>query len=334
MSGTGRAEVAGAEAEHGARNAEQLREANACLVLATVKAQAMAAASECAACDLREANEHLVVATVHAQTMAEVARQATVEMAYRARLEGELLEARKLETLGRLAGGVAHDFNNLITTIMGYTDRGSLVAPPGSELAGFFQAIDKAAGKAAELTRQLLAYAGQGKLMVTAVDLGIVAKEAVQLLAVAMPDHVVLRCDLADALPLVQADPTQIFQIVMNLIGNAAEAFPAGAAGQITVRTGTRQAGAAIPGPGAWMLPLAAGGSAWLEVADTGAGMAPEVLARIFEPFFTTKRTGHGLGLAAVLGILRDHGGGLRVWSEPGLGSAFTVGLPAWHGPG
>jgi signal transduction histidine kinase len=323
----------GAEAEHGALNAVRLREANASLVLATLQAQTMVTASELAAVQLREANEHLVIATVHAQMMTEVAEQATVQTAYRAKLEAELLESRKLETLGLLAGGVAHDFNNLITTIMGYADRGSLMVDPDSEVARFFKAIDKAAGKAAELTRHLLAYAGQGRLVVTEVDLGMVVKEMAQLLTATLPREVTLHCDLADALPSVEGDPTQLFQIVMNLVINAAQACPAGTPGQIRVRTGVRTYLEAGDGPGSWILPMPAGHPVLLEVSDNGAGMAPEILARIFDPFFTTKRTGHGLGLAAVVGILRSHGGGLRVWSQPGQGASFTLFLPAVASP-
>jgi signal transduction histidine kinase len=331
MTGTGHSQAMADEAERGALNAEHLREANANLVLATVNAQTMAEASAQAAVQLREANEHLVVATVKAQMMTEVAEQATAQMVYRAKLEGELLEARKLEAMGVLAGGVAHDFNNLITTIMGYSDRGSLMVEPGSELARFFKAIDKAARKAAELTHQLMAYAGQEEILATEVDLCIVVKEVIQLLAASIPRHVQVRSELA-VLPLVKGDPTQIFQIVMNLVVNAAQACPAGTEGRVTVRTGTEELIEAVAGAGSWILPLAAGSYATLEVVDTGAGMAPEVMARIFEPFFSTKPSGHGLGLAAVIGILRAHGGGLRVQSEPGRGSSFKVYLPVWQG--
>ncbi|MDR3670924.1 MAG: ATP-binding protein [Holophaga sp.] len=327
----------GAEAVHDPLEAQQLREANEALVLATLHAQAMAAASEQAAARVQEANEHLVVTTVHAQMMTELAQQATVQLAFRSRLEAQLLEARKLETLGVLAGGVAHDFNNLITTIMGYTEMGRLAVERGSEPARCFAAIDQAAKKAGELTRQLLAYSGKGAIQTAPVDLAIVVKEIAQLLSVSIPSQVTLQFDFADRLPLVKGDPTQIFQIVMNLITNASEACAVGNGGWITLRTRARQIDAADQDSAGWILPPLPGPYATLEVADTGAGMTPEVLGRIFEPFFTTKAAGHGLGLAAVVGILRGHGGGLKVFSEPGRGSSFTLYLPAppiWFGPG
>jgi signal transduction histidine kinase len=278
---------------------------------------------------LREANQHLVVATVHAQMLQGQAERATAQLVNRSMLEAQLLETQKMETLGMLAAGVAHDFNNLITTIMGYTDLGRLSVAPGSDPARFFEAIDHAAMKAGELTRQLMAYSGKGKRQTVEVDLGIVVKETAQLLSVSIPGHVTLRCDLADRLPFVMGDPTQIFQIVMNLLANASEACAEGTKGRIILRTRAQLVDSAALESAGWVLPPAPGRYATLEVADTGAGMAPEVLARILEPFFTTKPTGHGLGLAAVTGILRGHGGGLRVQSVPGRGSSFTLFLPA-----
>ena len=310
-------------------DAQHLVEANECLVLATLHAQAMAAASENAAGRAREANEQLVVATVHAQMAAEHAEQATVNLANRSRVEARLVETQKQETISVLAGGVAHDFNNLIATIMGYTEMGRLVVEPGSDLARFLESIDKAAVKAGELTRQLMAYSGKGSRTVAEVDLGIVVKEIVQLLAVSFPEHVVVTCELADRLPFLKGDATQIFQVVMNLLTNAVEAFAAGAEGRITLRTSAQRVDSASLESGGWILPAVPGHYATLEVEDTGSGMTPEVLRRELEPYFTTKHTGHGLGLAAVTGILRSHGGGLRVSSQPGLGSSFTLFLPA-----
>jgi CheY-like chemotaxis protein len=127
----------------------------------------------------------------------------------------------------------------------------------------------------------------------------------------------------------VKGDPTQIFQIVMNLLTNACEAFAAGAEGRITLRTASQRVDAAALESAGWILPVVPGHYATLEVTDTGSGMTPETLQRVLEPYFTTKQTGHGLGLAAVTGILRSHGGGLRVLSQLGLGSSFTLFLPA-----
>jgi signal transduction histidine kinase len=308
---------------------ELLREANEGLVIATVNAQAMADAAEQAAAQLREANENLVIATVNAQTMAQVAEQAAAQISYTAHLEAQLLEAQKLETLGVLAGGVAHDFNNLLTAILGNANLGTMAAAEGRSVAPCFEAIEKAAMRAAGLTRQLLAYAGTGKPVMAEVDLGIVTKEVSQVFAASIPRNVTLHCDLAERLPLVQGDATQIFQVLMNLVTNAAEACQAGREGRITIRTREEDVDEAALGAGHWVLPLAPGRYATLEVGDTGEGMEPEVVKRAFEPFFSTKFTGRGLGLAAVMGIIRSHGGGLWVGSEPDCGSSFKIFMPA-----
>jgi signal transduction histidine kinase len=273
-----------------------------------------------------------VVAKVPARMMPQLAEQATEQLAYRTRLEARLVEAQKLETLGLLAGGVAHDFNNLINTIMGYTDLGRLEVESGGNPAHCFEGIDRATRKARELTLQLMAYAGKGESRVEELDLGVVAKEIAHLLGVSLPGNVTLRCDLADRIPFVKGDPTQIFQVAMNLFTNAFEACPASSPGRITLRTCTRQVDPAALGSGGWVLPLTPGCYATLEVTDNGVGMTSEILARVLEPFFTTKPTGHGLGLAAVTGILRSHRGGLRVVSEPSRGSSFTIFLPAMAG--
>jgi signal transduction histidine kinase len=200
-----------------------------------------------------------------------------------------------------IVGGVAHNFNNLLTTIVGNASLGLMAAPEG-DLTACFTAIENAAMRAAELTRQLLAYAGKGKLMVTEV--------------------------VAEGLPPVEGDTTQMFQVVLNLVTNAAEAFPADAGGLVTVRTREVQVDQAAIDSGRWSLPLVPGRYVTLEVADTGTGMKPDVAARAFEPFFTTKFTGRGLGLAAVLGTLRSHRGSLKVRSDPGQGSSFKLYLP------
>jgi len=327
-----RQEDTGPGGRNGGGNPRELREANAVLVLATLHAQTMATASEQAAAQVREANENLVVATVHAQRMTEQAEQALEQLAYRAKLEAQIVEAQKLETLSVLAGGVAHDFNNLITTIMGYTEMGRLELGKGGNPAHCFEAIDKATKKAGELTSQLMAYAGHGERRVEEVDLGIVAKEVAHLLRVSLPVNVALRCDLADRVPFIKGDPTQIFQVAMNLLTNAYEACPPQTPGQIMLRTCARQVDLADLGSAGWVLSPAPGHFATLEVTDNGVGMTSGILARILDPFFTTKPTGHGLGLAAVTGILHSHGGGLRVTSEPNRGSSFTLFLPAMTG--
>jgi PAS domain S-box-containing protein len=246
-----------------------------------------------------------------------------------AKLAATLHEAQKLETLGVLAGGVAHDFNNLLTIIIGNANLGSLAAEPEGEPAACFVAIERAAMRAADLTRQMLAYAGKGKLMVAEVDLDLLVRETTLLLAIPFPSRVSLQCDPAGHLPLVKGDATQLFQIVLNLITNAAEAFGPETPGRITVSTGEEILDQAAIDAGDWALPLTPGRYVTLEVADSGPGMTPEVMARAFDPFFTTKFTGRGLGLAAVIGTLRSHQGGLRVRSTPDRGTSFKLYLPA-----
>ena len=279
--------------------------------------------------DLKEANESLVLASVRAQIEADAARKDVERLARQADLDARLMESQKLETLALLAGGVAHDFNNLLTSIFGYVDMARLAGAKGKECLRHLDSIDKTVHKAVALTRQLLAYAGKGSTQVKAVDLTHLVQEMVQILSVSIPKMVALRCDLADRLPFVKGDGTQLLQLLMNLISNGAEAFAPGAVGQITVRTRAEGFEAAPPGSERWALPLAPGRFATLEVIDSGVGMAPDLLERIFEPYYTTKTTGHGLGLAAVMGIIRAHGGALQVQSDPGRGSSFKVFLPA-----
>jgi PAS domain S-box-containing protein len=250
------------------------------------------------------------------------------------RFDSECQQTHRSETIAVLAGGVAHDFNNLLTAILGSATLGILAMDEGTDPVPFFRTIEKAALKAADLTRQLLAYAGKGKYLVAEVELNIAALEIIQILSGTLPPKVTLHCDLAERMPCVKADATQIFQILMNLITNAREAFAPGDGGRITIRTRAEILDAHPPEAGAWVLPAKPGRYASLEVVDTGSGMAPEVAAKAFEPFFTTKFTGRGLGLAAVLGILRAHGGGLMVLSEPGHGSSFKLFLPALPEPG
>jgi PAS domain S-box-containing protein len=252
--------------------------------------------------------------------------------AEKSQLEARLQEAKKLETLGVIAGGVAHDFNNLLAAIMGFANLGSMAVASKGDPAPFLAGIEKASMRAADLTRQLLAYAGKGKYVLTEMDLDILIKEVIQILSVSIPKNVEFRCELADRLPFVMGDSAQILQVLMNLITNASESFEEGQPGLITVMTLTELVEEPIAKSDTWILPLASGRYSTLEVIDTGKGMTPEVLARIFEPFFTTKFTGRGLGLSAVMGILGGHGGGLRVISAPGLGSSFKIYLPAMRG--
>jgi len=249
-----------------------------------------------------------------------------------AKLQAKLQQVKKLQTLGILAGGVAHDFNNLLAAIMGNANLGSLLAEPGSRLAAYFEAIERASLRASSLTSQLLAYAGKGKLSVTEVDLDIIVKEVDHVLSVSIPPGVEVRYDLADRLPFVKGDPTQIFQVIMNIVTNASEAIPKEHGGVVTLRTSSERIHESDLESSDWILPVAPGQYATLEVADTGVGMAPEIQALAFDPFFSTKFTGRGLGLAAVLGILGSHGGGIKIRSALGRGSSFKIFFPAMQG--
>ncbi len=243
-------------------------------------------------------------------------------------LEDQLRRAQKLESLGLLAGGVAHDFNNLLTGILGNASLVLDVTPPDSEVRGMLQDIIRASERAADLTRQLLAYAGKGKFVIEPVDASAVVRDIGDLLRSSVPRTVELALDLAPDPPRIEGDPTQIQQLVMNLILNAVEA--AGEKpGMVRIATGVREIGRADditqfrpdpPPPGRYVS---------IRVSDNGCGMSEIVKAQIFDPFYTTKFTGRGLGLAAALGIVRSHRGAIAVQSAEGRGSTFDVLLPA-----
>jgi CheY-like chemotaxis protein len=231
-----------------------------------------------------------------------------------------MLEAQKLESLGVLAGGIAHDFNNLLTVILANATfaRGDL-AGSATRLAH----IEGAARRAADLCRQMLAYAGRGTFVVENLDLAQLVQDTAQLLQVSISKKARLTLQLTPGLPAIRADASQLSQVVMNLVINASEALDGGS-GEIRLRT---QLGRPEETPGGVVhsFDLPAGECVCLEIADTGHGMGPATLARVFDPFFTTKFTGRGLGLAAVLGIMRVHNGALTVHSLPGTGTTFRL---------
>ena len=227
----------------------------------------------------------------------------------RKRLESELLSAQKLESLGRLAGGVAHDFNNLLTGIIGYSSLLLERANGDAELTRDLGEIKRAADRAAELTKQLLAFGRRQVLKPRPLDLNSVLAEVGGLLQRLLGDHVELELLPAPDLGIVRADPGQIEQVIVNLAVNASDAMPHG--GRLSIET--RNAG---------------NGSVELVVVDTGIGMDEQTLSQIFEPFFTTRDEGVGLGLASVYGIVHQSGGEVTVESTPGAGSMFTVRLP------
>ncbi len=246
----------------------------------------------------------------------------------RKRSELALLQAQKMESLGVLAGGVAHDFNNLLVTILGNASLALLKLPADTPAREELGQIELAGQRAAELCRQMLSYAGRSRMEVEAVTINTLVQEMTQLLRVSLPKGVSIAFRLGENLPAVQADPTQIRQVVMNLVINAGEAIGE-RAGTITLTSGTLEADREYLSLAHMDKDSEPGSYLFLEVSDTGSGMSPETLARIFDPFFTTKFTGRGLGLASVLGIIRSHKGGLRVYSELGVGTSFKVLLPA-----
>ncbi len=248
-------------------------------------------------------------------------------------MERKLLEAQKLESLGLLAGGVAHDFNNLLTVIQGNAGMLRDLEDEPETAATCLRNIEETCRRASDLVRQMLAYSGRGRLDVQSANLNQVVQEITQLLAVSIPKAVELRYELSPALPTIEADMAQLQHVVMNLVTNAAEAIGE-APGAITLRTGAGDLDALEAAALRVSETLKPGRFVYLEVEDTGAGMDAETLARIFDPFFTTKFTGRGLGLAAMQGIVRGHGGGVRILSEPGQGTTFRVYFPVQGGAG
>ena len=246
----------------------------------------------------------------------------------RKRAEQALLQRQRLESTGVLAGGVAHDFNNLLTGILGGISYALETLPASHESRPILRNALTASERAALLVRQLLAYAGKGTFMVERVDLTELTILTSNLVRASVPKCIQLNVQAGHPTPPIEADSSQIQQIIMNLIINAAEAIGEDNPGVITVRTEEEWIG----GPDS-VEDLAPGVYAVLEVVDTGCGMTEDVQARIFEPFFTTKFTGRGLGLAAVMGIVRSAKGAIRVRSAPGEGTSFRVLLPARGDP-
>jgi PAS domain S-box-containing protein len=249
----------------------------------------------------------------------------SIDITERKAAEEALRRAAKEESLTVLAGGVAHDFNNLLAAILGHA---SLAMKQLPETSPARRHVEKAAGaveRAADLTRQMLAYSGRGHFVVRPTDVNALARENLPLLEVAVPKSVRLEALLAPDLPLVDADVGQVQQVLMNLVINAAEAIGE-RGGTVTLATNVREVTAADHH--LWRAsgqPLVPGPHVALEVRDDGPGMDVETVDRIFEPFFTTKFTGRGLGLAAVLGVVRGHRGALSVESAPGRGTTFRI---------
>jgi len=244
-------------------------------------------------------------------------------------METRLRHAQKLESLGALAGGIAHDFNNLLVGVLGNADLALTMLPRHSDVRPLVDDIKEASHRAADLCRQMLAFSGRGRFIVAPIDLTTLLHDMTPILEASVSKRARLERKTEHALPLIEADAAQIRQVVVNLLTNASEALsPEG--GVITLATGlmfgdrmTLDALNAEP-------KLPEGPYVFLEVADTGSGMDLATRERMFEPFFSTKFTGRGLGLAAVLGIVRAHHGAIRVDSNPGRGTSVRILFPAF----
>jgi signal transduction histidine kinase/CheY-like chemotaxis protein len=257
------------------------------------------------------------------------AKQAAAEKLEFAR---RLQETQKLESLGILAGGIAHDFNNLLTTILGNANlaRGEMV---DDSLANkCLQRIEAASIRAANLCKQMLAYSGKGHFIIRRLDLSSLVEQTIELLRLSIQKKASLNLNLAPALPPVMADATQLQQILMNLVINAAEAIGE-RGGFIRISTGITRVDQEHLSQLTGATQISIGDYVFIEVTDDGCGMSPETQARVFDPFFTTKFTGRGLGLAAVLGIVRGHRGAISLRSELGKGTTFKLLLPKAEGP-
>jgi PAS domain S-box-containing protein len=265
------------------------------------------------------------------------------------KLEKQLLHTQKLESLGVLAGGIAHDFNNILTVMIGNADLGLMKISPESPVTDNLHKIKQAAFRAADLSKQMLAYSGKGQFVIEHTDLNCVLEEMLHMLEVSISKKIALRLELNRPLQPVEADITQIQQVIMNLIINASEAI-GDDNGVITITTQDVICDKNYLNNIAPSENLPEGNYVVLMVADTGCGMDQDTIAKIFDPFFTTKFTGRGLGMSALQGIIKGHKGAINIYSEPGKGSIFKIFLPAsvtpvpnltvnpnnteWHGNG
>ena len=241
--------------------------------------------------------------------------------------ERQMLEAQRLEGLSVLAGGVAHQLNNLLVVIMGNASLAGSDLSANHPARAFLAEIEVASERAARLARQMLAYSGRGGFAVRLLDLNDVVRTTCEALTRELPDELSVQVETARQPLEIQADESQVAQLVLSLVANAAEAMQS-RAGAVVVKTSTAvaTADALAHGPVRW--DLVPGPCARLDVVDAGPGIAPEVLARVFEPFYSTRLTGRGLGLPAALGIVRGHKGALTIDSVLGQGTRVAVFLP------
>jgi two-component system cell cycle sensor histidine kinase/response regulator CckA len=264
------------------------------------------------------------------QSVLTIARDMTeLRRAEQERLDFErrILETQKLESLGVLAGGVAHDFNNLLMAILGNIELALTEMPPDTPGREAIARVETVGRRAADLTRQILAYSGKGKFVIERIDLNAMVAEMTDLLRVSIGKNVTLGCEFASNLPQVEGDASQLRQVAMNLLVNASDAI-GNDTGLVTISTGSVCVDSDLLLPLSPGVELQAGKYVFLDVVDTGCGIDAEIIHRIFDPFFTTKFTGRGLGLAAALGIARGHRGAIQVQSRKGAGTKFRLLLP------
>jgi PAS domain S-box-containing protein len=250
--------------------------------------------------------------------------------AEREKLQAQLNQVQKMESIGRLAGGIAHDFNNLLVSIIGYAELGMMREAPDNQLYTHLKRIKEAGERAAELTRQILAFSRQQMLEMKTLDLNLVISEFVPMLRRLIGEDIVLQTRLADNLPPIKADKGQLEQVLMNLIVNARDAMPDG--GKLIIKTAYVVLDEAYV---AKHLGAQLGPQVLLAVSDTGHGIDAAIQQHIFEPFFTTKEReqGTGLGLATVFGIIKQHQGNIWVYSDPDKGTTFKIYLPLADAP-
>jgi signal transduction histidine kinase len=273
------------------------------------------------------AQDYLVKGDIDARLVVRALRHA-IERGRAEAAERRLLQAQRLESLALLAGGIAHQLNNLLVVILGNANLAAAGLETHDPLRQYLVEIESASQKAARLSRQMLAYSGRGGVVMRPVDLNEVVRSACLAFRDRVPDHVRLRMELSPGALRIAADETQIAQLIINLVANATEAIDSGG-GDVILATAAVAAGSPDFERAYTTPDLPAGRYMELVVGDTGEGVPPSAAERLFEPFFSTRLTGRGLGLPAALGIVRGHGGAIAVESAPGQGTRVRVLLPA-----
>lgn len=249
------------------------------------------------------------------------------DISARKHLESQILLAQKYESLGVLAGGIAHDFNNLLMGIVGNAELAIRKISPVAPVMENLQSIERAAQRMAVICSQMLAYSGKGQFSLAPIDIGELVNEMSHLLEISVSKRIVIKYKFADNTPRIKGDVSQLQQVIMNLVTNAAEAIGE-KSGVISIATGAMDCDRPYLSK-VWMNEqLAEGMYAYIEISDTGCGMDKETRIKIFDPFFSTKFAGRGLGLAAVMGIVRGHKGALKVYTETDKGTTIKILLP------